>query len=295
MSGAEELFELVTLPTGVRSVRSVANGQTFHPGVGPTAEAEAIHVAGPRLIARMRKVLGEGGEFVIWDVGLGAGANALVALGAWRAAEPRLPAGCVRLVSFDRSTAALRFACDHAAALGYPAGAETLLGDLLAAGSVRVPGEPECTWSLVRGDFPELLADGFAGNGPPAPHAIFYDPYSPAVNPQMWTLGVLECLCRRLDAARLCLVSTYSRSTAVRVTLLLAGFFVGIGAATGEKDETTVAANAMDLLDRPLDRRWLERTVAASANAAPLRAAGFSRDRISAEDFARLRAHAQFA
>jgi hypothetical protein len=41
------------------------------------------------------------------------------------------------------------------------------------------------------------------------------------------------------------------------VTLLLAGFYVGIGASVGEKAETTVASNSLELIERPLGRDWL--------------------------------------
>ncbi len=45
----------------------------------------------------------------------------------------------------------------------------------------------------------------------------------------------------------------------IRVSLLLAGFYVGAGHATGEKEETTIAANTPDLLTEPLDQKWLQR------------------------------------
>ena len=45
----------------------------------------------------------------------------------------------------------------------------------------------------------------------------------------------------------------------MRVTLLLAGFFVGYGRNTGAKNDTTVAAARLEELERPLDQRWLER------------------------------------
>ena len=45
----------------------------------------------------------------------------------------------------------------------------------------------------------------------------------------------------------------------LRVSLLLAGFFVGAGHATGEKEETTIAANTLDLISEPLDKKWLQR------------------------------------
>ena len=114
----------------------------------------------------------------------------------------------------------------------------------------------------------------------------------------MWTLELFTALIApAITRGRApCLLTTYTRSTAVRVTLLLAGFHVGIGGATGEKDETTVAANVPGLLTAPLTRRWLEKKVYASTNAAPLRAAsgGYARNPISEEDYALLQAHPQF-
>ena len=197
--------------------------------------------------------------------------------------------------SFDETVAPLDFALAHAGALGYPCGHEEELRRL------RDPGQPtlflsgpKVSWQLHLGDFPSLLA-GSAGL--PAPHAIFYDPYSPSANPEMWTQETFAALFRRLRADVPCLLTTYTRSTAVRVTLLLAGFHVGVGGASGEKDETTVATNAPALLDSPLTRRWLEKKVYASTNAAPLRAAdgGYTRNPISEEDYARLQAHPQFS
>jgi S-adenosyl-L-methionine-dependent methyltransferase len=93
----------------------------------------------------------------------------------------------------------------------------------------------------------------------PAPHAIFYDAFSPAKNPEMWTLPVFENLFGLLDPQRPCALTTYSRSTMIRATFLLAGFIVGVGHATGMKEETTIAANTPDLLNEPLDSRWLAR------------------------------------
>ena len=52
-------------------------------------------------------------------------------------------------------------------------------------------------------------------------------------------------LFRLLDPQKPCAMPTYSRSTMLRVTLLLAGFYVGRGHATGEKEETTIAANSL--------------------------------------------------
>ena len=58
---------------------------------------------------------------------------------------------------------------------------------------------------------------------------------------------------------------TYSASTAVRVALLSAGFFVAQGVGIGPKTETTIAFNRAEsaarhpLAPRLLDQKWLAR------------------------------------
>ena len=87
---------------------------------------------------------------------------------------------------------------------------------------------------------------------------------------------------------------TYSRSTIMRVTLLLAGFYVGVGHATGEKTETTIAANTLALLTEPLDRRWLDRA-RRSHSAEPMVEAIYRIAPLTAESWEKLRAHPQFS
>lgn len=266
---------MVTVQSGARSLRSCEHRETFHPVVGPMAEARALHVEQQNL--RERAAVLEG-RMVIWDVGLGAAANAVAVLEA-------LGDCGAQLHSFDITDTALAFALAHAQELEYLAPFQDAAGALLAGGPVRV-GAVE--WCFHRGDFGALLDHLPA----PAPHAVLYDPYSPASNPGMWTREHFERLHRRLDPARPCLLSNYTRSTAVRVTLLLAGFFVGRGGATGEKEETTLAANDLGCLERPLDAAWLGR-VARSTKGAPL-SLGRAGGPISADDLAALRAHPQF-
>jgi hypothetical protein len=96
-----------------------------------------------------------------------------------------------------------------------------------------------------------------------------------------------------LDPKRPCALPTYSRSTMLRVTLLLAGFFVGKGHATGEKEETTIAANQRELVREPLDLRWLRRA-RNSTSAEPLWTPVYRQARLSSETWERLIRHPQF-
>jgi tRNA U34 5-methylaminomethyl-2-thiouridine-forming methyltransferase MnmC len=271
-----EEFEIVTVQSGARSLRSRACGETFHPVIGPMAEAQALHVRSQRLAERAAMT---DSAFVVWDVGLGAAANALAVIGALRGARAELH-------SFERTLAPVEFALRHGAVLGYLTPHRDELERLLRDGAVKISG---IDWRLHVGDFRETMRAPALS----APHAILYDPYSPAANPELWTLEHFTRLHARLDPARPCLLTNYTRSTAVRVTLLLAGFFVGRGPATGEKDETTVATNALQLLENPLDENWFAR-VQRSTRAAPLRE-GMAGGPITPDAHSRLRAHAQFA
>ena len=237
-----EAFELVTVPGGARSLRSREHGETFHPGIGPMEEARVLHVAQHGLEER----LAEG--FTIWDVGLGAGANALAVIEAVLGIERR--EGRVELRSFDQTLEPLRFALEHADELAYPVRWRGEIEELLNRGKVEIG---RVTWSVEMGDFRERVLDA-AG---PGPNAVLFDPYSPAANPGMWTREVFGKI--RDRAADDCTLTSYSRSTVTRARLMLAGWCVGRGAATGEKTETTVAATRMERLREPLRRDWLER------------------------------------
>lgn len=306
-----EGYQLVQLTNGSHSLHSLAYGETFHPVIGPVAEAEALYVNQLRLRERLKD---HTGEFVIWDVGLGAAANALTVLRAAR--EFPCP---IRLVSFDNTIEPIKFALQNAGALGYFDGYEKHLEAMVDQHEIRFnDGSHEVNWRLYLGDFPTLIARSSRGsealassgfgvqrsdpeNEPPhvgcysfpPPHAILFDAFSPAKNPAMWTLPLFANLFRLLDPQRPCAMPTYSRSTIMRVTLLLAGFHVGVGHATGEKEETTIAANTLELLSEPLDHRWLDRA-RRSHSAEPMVESVYRISPLSPASWEKLQAHPQF-
>jgi queuine tRNA-ribosyltransferase len=307
---AKSLYTIVELQSGARTVRSLLEAETFHPVIGPAAEAEALYVRQLHLPERVRNAAG---EFIIWDVGLGAAANALTAIKAIgdQLEKPKY----VRLISFDQTTAALAFALKHAAELDYISGYAEPIERLLEDAFVEFQsGNLSVKWQLCNGDFPALLNFGTAGRSLsreapelvrlpgaglgqtmdiPPPHAILFDPHSPQKNPAMWTLPLFSGLFRALDPQRPCALANYTRSTLARMAMLLGGFFVGVGHATGFKEETTVAANALELITEPLDRRWFERALR-SHSAEPLREAVYTCAPLTPETIEKLRAHPQF-
>jgi tRNA U34 5-methylaminomethyl-2-thiouridine-forming methyltransferase MnmC len=277
-------YRLVRLANGAFSIHSQAEGETFHPVVGPVAEAQALYVNQLKL---RQRVASQSGEFVIWDVGLGAAANVLTALRATRGLACSL-----HILSFDHTLAPLQFALRHAADLGYFADYETPVQQLLQQGRADFRHDQQSVqWRLCLGDFPQLLQHHPPA---PAPHVIMFDAFSPAKNPAMWTAPLFANLFRTLDPLRPCAMPTYSRSTMLRVSLLLAGFYVGVGRATGEKDETTMAANALELLDEPLPGAWLNRA-RNSKSAEPLWEPVYRQAHLSPASWEKLRHHPQFA
>jgi hypothetical protein len=177
--------------------------------------------------------------------------------------------------------------------LEYFADYEPIVEQILGGSNVRFSnGLSTVEWRLQRTDFPSLLRERGA-EALPKPHVIQFDPWSPARNPAMWTAALFADLFALLDPARGCVLATYSRSTMLRVALLLAGFWVGSGAAAGPKEETTVAANQRGLIQIPLDSRWLERARRSDA-AEPLCEPIWRRAPLTAESWARLRRHPQF-
>jgi tRNA U34 5-methylaminomethyl-2-thiouridine-forming methyltransferase MnmC len=249
-------FELVTLRNGARAVRHLGHGEVMHPSIGPWQEALRLYVDQPRLAERLRL---PGPPLVILDVGLGAATNAVAALTRARelGSERRR---ALEVISLEVDLAPLRLAL--ADPMGFPFlqpfrdAAEALMRDGVWEGE-------GLRWRLLLGNAISQLQ----GELPPA-DLVFFDPFSPASNPEMWTEAVLsQVRSRSREDGEGALLMTYSAATPTRVTLLLAGFYVGPGVSTGTKGETTIASTRLEALESPLGARWLERWRRSSSRA----------------------------
>jgi tRNA U34 5-methylaminomethyl-2-thiouridine-forming methyltransferase MnmC len=242
------LFEIVTTTAGAISIRNKALNEIMHNPVGPWKEANDLYIDPSSFAWHLSQVSQK--ELVLFDVGLGAAANALAALHCWKKTPN---ARSLRIVSFERDLDLLEFALEHADQFEHFGGFETAMRTLLDKGSW---GEGNLHWELRHGDFTALIE-----NEKHHADLVFYDPYSFQVNGEMWTTSCFTKLlakCKTSEEGGAVLYN-YTRATPVRVALLTAGFFVGQGPATGLKPETTQASTTLSRLKQPLDARWLDR------------------------------------
>jgi tRNA U34 5-methylaminomethyl-2-thiouridine-forming methyltransferase MnmC len=225
-------------------------GETMHNPVGPWAESNSLYIGPSKLRERLkRNELENNRDLVIFDVGLGAAANALAALHCAK----EFPGARLHLISFEKDLELLRFALSHSHRFAHFHGFEAAISELLEKG---IWTNGLITWTLRRGNFLESIE---AENE--RPDLIFYDPYSPKMNQEMWTTECfrkVRAICREPDDGGT-LLCTYSQSTPIRSALIAAGFFVGQGIGTGLKEETTQAATNISDLSEPLGARWLGR------------------------------------
>jgi hypothetical protein len=133
-----------------------------------------------------------------------------------------------------------------------------LLAPSTAVGEERLD-VPRGTLDLVIGDARDTLA------GLPIGlrfDAVFLDPFSPAVEPELWDLAFLSEAARRMSAGSL--LSTYTASLAVRARLCAAGLNVGPGERVGRKAFGTIACRdgAVGAFDARTARRIEKRAAA---------------------------------
>ena len=247
-------YEIFRSAQGFSSIRQISSGEIMHSVIAPIEEANKLYIEQSALAERLNQ--SNSNELVIWDVGLGAATNAMTAIHCFEkcyafnnALRP------LRVISFERDLDPLILAAKYPGELPHLRhGAPT---KILATGNWQHPSGL-LHWQLLNGDFRVHL------DAAPTPELIFYDPFSFKIDIELWTGEIFARIFRRC-AGKPAELYTYSASTAVRVALLSAGFFVAQGIGSGPKIETTLAfTQAKSVTRHPLapqllDHKWLAR------------------------------------
>ncbi len=274
---------------GFNSVRQISSGEVMHSVNRPEDEANRLYVEQSFLAGRLTAAGVPGEELVVWDVGLGAATNAMAVVRCFERCQAEAGTGALRalrLVSFECDLDPLRLAARNA---GYFPHVRHAAPQAILAHGHWTHRSGGMRWELAQGDFLECFA------GAPPPDLIFYDPFSFKTDSALWTAETFARIFQAC-APKPAELYTYSASTAARVALLRAGFFVGEGVGTGPKAETTIAftraesAAAHPRAPRLLGDDWLTRWRRSSAK---VPAALSSEARTEAED--RIERHPQFA
>lgn len=222
-------YEVHEDPQAGASIRQRSSGEVMHARLPAMEEARRLYIEQSHL----SDLLGIETEvpLILWDVGLGAAANAMAAIECYekatRASRP------LHIVSFENDLDSLRLALRHRDRFLYlrHGGPITLLEE----GKWQSRTHPGLTWELVQGDF--LLTMHQQTN---APDLIFYDMFSSKTTQAVWSVEAFARLFG-MCGSRSTELFTYSASTAVRAALLAAGFYVAIGKGMGSREESTIA------------------------------------------------------
>jgi queuine tRNA-ribosyltransferase len=244
-------YRVHSYPNGTSTLVHGDSGEVMHSSIGPREEAMLLYVSQSGLANRL-SAPGESAPLVLWDVGLGIGANALAAIDC---AEQL--AGATRkleLHSFENDLAGISHALNATESFPFLHGRVHEIDTLL---SRRTWSSERVSWHLHEGDFFEKSRHLFS------PEIIFYDFYAPDSCTDLWGAEafrkLFELTAPRRTTGLPTTVYTYTAATRIRTAMLLAGFHVGYGRATPMKNDTSVASTALGELERPLDARWLER------------------------------------
>jgi tRNA U34 5-methylaminomethyl-2-thiouridine-forming methyltransferase MnmC len=246
------LFEKVACQEGF-TLRESLSGQLMHSQVGPWTEANAVYVDQSK-IEVSKKVPS---TFVLYDIGMGTAANALALIEKWGDEKP------LRIVSFEKYPESLEMALGMESDFPFLKPWKSDLRTLLDSKQIQ---RGNIEWNLVSDDFVSADFETL-----PKPDLVYFDFYSPAICPELWTEEVFS---RVRETPRLV---TYASNKSVRVAMLLAGLYVGKGASTSMKLETTIAGSKP--VENLLSRDWVE-SLERSAKKFPMD---------------RLRAHPQFS
>jgi queuine tRNA-ribosyltransferase len=253
-------------------IRDTVSGEVMHLGSEPAQEAQSLYVEQSRLLARLQDTAAESRAteprapepLVVWDVGLGAAANAMAAILAVENLGSAL-ARPLQLVSFENDLDSLKLALDHPAWFKHlrHAAPRALLRNgrwnslVSLIGATSAVGASAIEWLLLDGDFALRKFQA------PPPDIIFFDPFSFKTDSALWTLHAFRELAQACSEKPAELFS-YTYSTSVRAAMLAAGFYVAKGRATGPKGETTIglsaraaaAAHGRELLGQEWLAKW---------------------------------------
>lgn len=219
------MSKLITTEDGSSTLFLDEYDQAMHSTSGAYGESLLKHVIPSRILEKKHA------ELHVLDVGFGLGYNVLALAAEFRRHGHE---GLLNIVSLEKEKSFAEF-----------------------MNSVTFNDERDEIYSLVKKSYIE----GHAGKGniqikilfgdaretitkldKDRFDAVFQDPFSPAKNPELWSVDYFRLLSEKMRGD--CILTTYSSADHVRAAMLEAGLFIGAGPAVGKKREGTIAAKS---------------------------------------------------
>ncbi len=168
-------YEVHVAEEGFASIRQVSSGEIMHSHTPPMVEAQALYVDQSGLAERLRLPTdadaATAAPLVIWDLGLGAAANAMAAIRCYEAEAAKGPVRPLRVISFESDLDSLRLAMTHKNRFEYlrHSGPDALL----ARGTWKSRQFAGLEWELHVGDFWAKATEASA-----RPDLVFFDSFA---------------------------------------------------------------------------------------------------------------------
>lgn len=235
-------FEPCLTDDGSYTFFSSEFGQTFHSKFG--ARQESVYkYAIPTLLAEKA----ERGRLRLLDICYGLGYNSAAALATvWG-----INADCqVEIIALELDRAVPLSAIEHGLLTEWEEPIPQLLTQLVEIGSIETERlQAELILGDARQKIELAIERGFQAD------AIFFDPFSPAACPQLWTVEFIDRVAKCCAADGI--IATYSCAAAVRAAMLAVGLSIGDSSPVGRKSPGTIASFNANLL-QPLSTQELE-------------------------------------
>ncbi|WP_457639854.1 tRNA (5-methylaminomethyl-2-thiouridine)(34)-methyltransferase MnmD [Persephonella sp.] len=183
------------------------------------------------LPTKIKEISAKRGEVHILDVGFGLGYNVAVALKEAVKANPDV---YLHIVSVEKDTEVI----NRIKELELPEHLQDVYTDITSGkmeNSIYTAEGKNFQLKILFGEGRQVIKN-LKGSF----DAVFFDPFSPKVNTEMWTVNLFREIKRLLKSRGI--LATYSASLAVRKGLLEAGFKIGLVEPVGRKSYSTVAS-----------------------------------------------------
>ncbi len=221
----EDKYRRIPTNDGTKTAYSEEFQEAMHSISGAYEEALLKHLYPSALLE------GDNREVNLLDIGFGLGYNIL---GLITETEKQRRGLKVNVISLEKSQSLDRFMED----IRFGDVRDDIYTEIRKAYGKGSSSFDNYSIEVIRGDARESIRS-LKGTGF---HGVFHDPFSPAKNPELWTVEFFREIHMLMYLKGI--LTTYSSAYQIRGALLEAGFFLGRGPSVGGKREGTLASKS---------------------------------------------------